>query len=330
MELNPGAVHRKPESTLLTDRAAKFLENGPADVVDLIGYICNLPAAPRIVAEHMAEAMFAGRTEFRRDDSGKWLLVAGTTAPMPSFEARVEMPSVEYPRSGGRSEKQKRSGVPKRSEIPAQPLKSMSWVVVDVETTGGSPPSDRITEIAAVVVRDGKIAEVFETLVNPMRPIPSFVSKLTRITWDMVKNAPTFDRVADDVLKALEGNVFVAHNAAFDWKFVSHEVTRATGSRLFGQRLCTVKLARGVLPGLPRRSLDHLANHYGVEINGRHRAGGDAIATAHCLIRLLRDAEDRGCSTWDDLEVLLRRRQPKKKKRRYSALPSPVTRDTTA
>lgn len=319
-------VHRKPEDTLLTERAAKFLENGPADVVDLIGYICNLPAAPRIVAEHMAEAMFAGRTEFRRDDSGRWLLVGGTTAPLPAFETRVEMPSVEYPRRSRRQGKQSRT----KNETPSTPLKSMSWVVVDVETTGGSPPSDRITEIAAVVVRDGRIAEVFESLINPMRPIPSFVSKLTNITWEMVKNAPTFDRVAPDVLKALEGNVFVAHNAAFDWKFVSHEVTRATGARLFGQRLCTVRLAKGVLPGLPRRSLDYLANHYGVEISGRHRAGGDAIATAHCLIRLLRDAEDRGCSTWDDLEVLLRGRPPKKKKRRYSALPSPVTRDTTA
>ena len=329
MDLNHRVVHRKPEDTVLTDRAAKFLEKGPADVVDLIGYICNLPAAPRIVAEHMAEAMFAGRTEFRRDVSGKWLLVGGTTASMPAFEARVEMQSVEYPRSGRRSGKEKRGTSQPKSEIP-QPLKSMSWVVVDVETTGGSPPSDRITEIAAVVVRDGRIAEVFETLVNPMRPIPSFVTKLTKITWDMVKNAPTFDRVAEELMKSLEGNVFVAHNAAFDWKFVSHEVTRATGSRLFGQRLCTVKLARGVLPGLPRRSLDHLANHYGVEINGRHRAGGDAIATAHCLIRLLKDAEDRGCTTWEDLEVLLRGRPPKKKKRRYSALPSPVTRDTTA
>lgn len=324
--MNRREVHRKPEDTLLTERAAKFLENGPADVVDLIGYICNLPAAPRIVAEHMAEAMFAGRTEFRRDESGKWLLVGGTTAALPAFEARVEMPSVEYPRRRGRQNKQTRA----KSEIPSTPLKSMSWVVVDVETTGGSPPSDRITEIAAVVVRDGKIAEVFESLINPMRPIPSFVSKLTNITWNMVKNAPTFDRVAPDVLKALEGNVFVAHNAAFDWKFVSHEVTRATGARLFGQRLCTVRLAKGVLPGLPRCSLDFLANHYGVEISGRHRAGGDAIATAHCLIRLLRDAEDRGCSTWDDLEVLLRGRPQKKKKRRYSALPSPVTRDTTA
>jgi DNA polymerase-3 subunit epsilon len=330
VDLSRREVHRQPENTILTDRAAKFLENGPADAVDLIGYICNLPAAPRIVAEHMAEAMFAGRTEFRRDDSGKWLFVSGTTASAPAFDARVEMPSVEYPRIGQPSGKRKRGGAKTASSTPQQPLESMSWVVVDVETTGGSPPSDRITEIAAVVVRDGKIAEVFETLVNPMRPIPSFVSRITNITWDMVKHAPTFDRVAEEVMKALEGNVFVAHNAAFDWKFVSHEVTRATGSRLFGQRLCTVKLAKGILPGLPRRSLDHLANHYGVEINGRHRAGGDAIATAHCLIRLLRDAEDKGCSTWEDLEVLLRGRPPKKKKRRYSALPSPVTRDTTA
>jgi len=323
-------VQTRPETTLLTDRAARFLEKGPADVVDLIGYICNLPAAPRIVAEHMAEAMFAGRTEFARDASGKWLLVGATTSSSSAFDATVEMPAVEYPKMTGRRGKARQTNDKRASKSPGQPLGSLSWVVVDVETTGGSPPSDRITEIAAVVVKDGKIAEVFESLVNPQRPIPSFVSKLTNITWDMVKDAPTFSGVADDVMKALEGNVFVAHNAAFDWKFVSHEVTRATGNRLVGQRLCTVRLARGLLPGLPRRSLDYLANHYGVEINGRHRAGGDAIATAHCLIRLLKDAEGRGCTTWEDLETLLRGRPAKKKRRRHSALPTSVSRDTTA
>ncbi len=330
MGLSRGGIQTRPENTLLADKAAKFLEQGPADVVDLIGYICNLPSAPRIVAEHMAEAIFAGRTDFGRDATGKWLLVAGTTSAAPTFEATVTMPAVEYPRPRGRqSGKSRRSGSG-RSLLPPQPLNAMSWVVVDVETTGGSPPSDRITEIAAVVVREGKIAEVFESLVNPQRPIPSFVSRLTNITWGMVKNAPTFARVAEDVMKALEGNVFVAHNAAFDWKFVSHEITRATGNRLVGQRLCTVKLARGLLPGLPRRSLDYLANYYGVEINGRHRAGGDAIATAHCLIRMLKDAERNGCNTWEDLETLLRGRPSRKKPRRYSALPTSVTKDTTA
>jgi DNA polymerase-3 subunit epsilon len=329
-------VQTRPENTLLTDRAAKYLESGPADVVDLIGYICNLPAAPRIVAEHMADAMFAGRTEFGRDASGKWQLMvmqpqAQGQKPQAmghQLAATSQQPNaaqVHYPRV---SRERRRAAIPKE---PSQSLKSVSWVVVDVETTGGRPPNDRITEIAAVVVRDGKIAEVFETLVNPERPIPKFVSQITNITWDMVKGAPKFSHVAASIMRALEGNVFVAHNAAFDWKFVTHEVSRATGNRLVGHQLCTVKLARCLLPNLTRRSLDYLANYYGVEIRGRHRAGGDAIATAHCLIRMLDDAEDRGCSTWEDLDLLLGRRTPKKKKRRrYSALPGPVTKDTTA
>jgi DNA polymerase III epsilon subunit family exonuclease len=180
-----------------------------------------------------------------------------------------------------------------------------------------------------VVVRGGEIVERFETLINPERPIPPFVSRLTRITWDMVRNKPTFAGIAPRVLDVLEGNVFVAHNATFDWNFVSDEVRKATGARLVGHRLCTVRLARQLLPHLQRRSLDFVANHYGVEIEGRHRAGGDAMATARCLIHLLDEAAERGCTTLHDLEVLMRKRKTKKKKRR-SALPSPITRDTTA
>jgi DNA polymerase-3 subunit epsilon len=207
----------------------------------------------------------------------------------------------------------------------------MSFVVVDTETTGGRHGgADRITEIAAVVVRSGEIVEVFETLINPRRSIPYFVSQLTNITWDMVKDAPTFDRVASDVMRVLEGNVFVAHNAMFDWRFVTSEVSRATGRRLGGRRLCTVKMARKVLPQLSRRSLDHISRYYGVENHARHRAGGDALATAKCLIRMVSDLADRGCATWGDLETLLRMPAVRRKKRRYSGLPTPVVRDTTA
>jgi DNA polymerase-3 subunit epsilon len=203
--------------------------------------------------------------------------------------------------------------------------------VVDTETTGGRAWSgDRITEIAAVVVRDGEIVELFETLVNPQRPIPYFITQLTNITWDMVKDAPTFDRVAPEVLRVLEGNVFVAHNAMFDWRFVTSEVSRSTGRKLEGRRLCTVKIARKVLPQLPRRSLDHVARYYGVEIQGRHRAAGDALATAKCLLRMLSDLGDRGCATWGDLETLLRAPAVQRKKRRAPGLPTPVLRDTTA
>jgi DNA polymerase-3 subunit epsilon len=191
--------------------------------------------------------------------------------------------------------------------------------------------NDRITEIACVVVRNGEIVELFETLVNPQRPIPAFVTRLTNITSAMVKDAPTFDRIAPDVMRILEGHVFVAHNATFDWRFVTWELSRCAGHKLRGRRLCTVKMARKVVPQLPRRSLDHLARYYGVEITNRHRAAGDALATARCLIRMLADLSDRGCATWDDLDVLMARPSGRKKKRRsLLAMPTSVTHDTTA
>ena len=308
MELTRG-VYSEPEDTLLTTRALDYLSKGPADVVDLIGHICSLPGAPRLVAEHMAHAMFAGRPQFVRNADGRWMLADLTVTPYTVTRER----SRPYGRTA------------------SEPLNELSYVVVDTETTGGrSLLGDRITEFAAVVVKGGEIVEVYETLVNPQRSIPPFVTQLTNITWNMVKNAPTFDRIAPDVIRVLEGNVFVAHNATFDWRFVTTEVSRSTGRQLRGRRLCTVKIARKVLPQLSRRSLDYVARYYGVEIHNRHRAAGDALATAKCLIRMMSDLSDRGCDTWGDLQTLLREPAVRRKKRRPSGLPTPVTRDTTA
>ncbi len=321
-------VYSEPEDTLLTSRALDYLAAGPADVVDLIGHICSLPRAPRIVAEHMAHAMFSGRREFVRNPDGRWML-SGLDRMSSSARAAVITRGLDsntsvvaeraYPRSRS------------KSAASLENLCDLSYVVVDTETTGGRHMgTDRITEIAAVVVRKGEIVEVYETLVNPERSIPYFVSQLTNITWDMVKDAPTFDRVVPEVMRVLEGNVFVAHNATFDWRFISSEISRATGTQLRGRKLCTVKMARKVLPQLSRRSLDYVARYYGVEIYNRHRAGGDALATAKCLIRMLSDLSDRGCATWGDLETLLRVPAGRRKKRRSSGLPTPVLKDTTA
>jgi DNA polymerase-3 subunit epsilon len=308
VELTRG-VYAELEDTLLTTRALDYLSAGPADVVALIGHVCSLPGAPRIVAEHMAHAMFAGRPQFVRHGDGRWMLAD----VLPKAYAATTRRSRAH--SHGADDQ----------------LNGLSYVVVDTETTGGASwLGDRITEIAAVVVRGGEIIEVFETLVNPRRSIPPFVTRLTNITWDMVKDAPTFDRVAPDVMRVLEGNVFVAHNAAFDWRFITNELSRSTGRQLNGRRLCTVKIARKVLPQLQRRSLDHVARYYGVEIQNRHRAAGDAIATAKCLIRMMSDLQDRGCATWSELQTLLRTPPGRRKKRRPSGLPTPVTRDTTA
>ncbi len=299
-------VRARAAESLLSTRALQFLAAGPADAVSLMEYVCQMPGAPLRVAEHMAVALFADRPDFARDSDGRWRLAAIASATDPD-RASVSPPS------------------------PA--LRSLSYVVIDVETTGTRAWSDdRVTEIAAIVVRDGIVTERFETLVNPERSIPPFITQLTRISWSMVKDKPTFREICEPLLRVMEGNIFVAHNADFDWRFVNAEVARATGQRLAGRRLCTVRLARRLLPQLRSRRLDSLCYHYGVEIapHERHRAGGDAVATAHILLRLLAAAHDRECHCWDDLQKLLAIRAGRGRRRRPPAMPRPVDKDTTA
>lgn len=202
-------------------------------------------------------------------------------------------------------------------------LRSLSYAVVDVETTGTRQyGGDRVMEVAVVHVRDGTAATAVEFLVNPQRAIAPWVTRLTGIRWEMVHEAPTFGDIADRIHEALDGRVFVAHNVRFDWRFLSMELRRATGRGLDGRRLCTVKLARKLLPHLRRRNLDTLAWHYEIPIIGRHRAGGDARATAQVLMRLLADARRQDVDTWDHLEATLKRPNPARVR---SALPQPVT-----
>ena len=316
----------RPAEQVLVSRARDFLTAGPADAVDLIAHVCQLPRPPRFVADHMAMALLAAWEEFAHDGEGRWSLVPGATdgSWMGGTPALSEVgvgsldPALQRP-------------LAIRTAPPVDRLADLSYVVVDVETTGGSSfGADRITEIAAVVVERGAIARVYETLVNPQRPIPPMVTRLTNITWDMVRHAPTFREIVPQVADAIRGHVFVAHNAGFDWRFVTNEIGRATGERLEGRRLCTVKMARKLLPQLHRRSLDYLARHYNIEITARHRAGGDAVATARVFLRMLREAEDRGCVTWTDLEALLREVPRGRRRRRRSAMPRFIDRDTTA
>ena len=206
---------------------------------------------------------------------------------------------------------------------PGDALRSLSYAVVDVETTGGRVHGgDRIMEVAVVHVTDGVATTAAEFLVNPQRPISPFVSRLTGIRWEMVHEAPTFGDIADRIAEALAGHVFVAQNVRFDWRFLGSELQRCVGRRLHGRKLCTVKLARRLLPHLRRRNLDALAWHYEVPIVGRHRAGGDARATAEVLIRMLADARRRDIDTWSELQALLRLPRPTPTR---SYLPQPVT-----
>ncbi|HZS46295.1 MAG TPA: exonuclease domain-containing protein [Blastocatellia bacterium] len=166
-------------------------------------------------------------------------------------------------------------------------VKDATYVVVDVETTGARPNSDRITEIAAYKISGGQIVGEINTLINPQRPISRYVVQLTGITDEMVRTAPLFSDVYEQVVDFFSDAVFVAHNAPFDWRFVNREIERVTGRGLANMRLCTVQMTRRIVPDLPNYKLHTVAEHFKIEIENRHRAGGDAFATAKIFMKLL-------------------------------------------
>jgi DNA polymerase III subunit epsilon len=201
-------------------------------------------------------------------------------------------------------------------------LRTLEYAIVDVETTGGSwAHGHRVTEIAAQRLRgDGTVLDEYRSLVNPERPIPSYISALTNITREMVADAPRFRDVAGEVGRVLRGAVFVAHNASFDWRFVSAELEHA-GAALTGRTLCTVRLARKLVPEVRSRSLDSLTYFFDIPVAQRHRAYGDVVATAEVFRRLLSRLDALEVTRWHELDELLRRRARRRKKQ---ASPQPM------
>ena len=158
-----------------------------------------------------------------------------------------------------------------------RPLLDAPLAIVDVETTGAHPAWDRVTEIAVVEVEGGEVVSEWSTLVNPGASIPPAIQALTGITNAMVAGAPAFEELAAELYERLDGRVFVAHNARFDYGFLRHEFERA-GLRFQARTLCTVKLSRRLYPEHARHSLDRLIERHHLQCSARHRALGDAQA----------------------------------------------------
>lgn len=154
------------------------------------------------------------------------------------------------------------------------------YAIVDIETTGGFSEAHRITEIAVMVHNGYEIVDEFQSLINPGRPIPGFIRGLTGIDDGMVKNAPAFSDISSILFELLKDKIFVAHNVNFDYNFLRQEFFRI--GKVFNRpRLCTVRLGRKIYPGLRSYSLGRICEHAGITIRDRHRAFGDAEATAH-------------------------------------------------
>lgn len=268
-----------PDSTLL-ERVLIQLRNGPRTPSTLCHEILGLFGAPAAICDRLAYALLGADPRVRLLEDGRWAM---------------------------------------RPEAQGSPLlDDCAFAVVDVETTGARAGSgDRITEVAVAVVHAGRREIVFESLVNPERPIPRAVCAITNITDEMVRHAPRFAELAERLLAVLAGRVFVAHNARFDWNFLSAELRRSRELTLDGTRLCTVRLARRLVRGVRSCGLDNLCRFFGFHNRARHRAGGDALVTAELLNRLLMLAREEGARTLQDLATIesKRARRPRRKRR---------------
>lgn len=251
----------------LVDRALSAMKEEPRTTTALAREVFGLLQAPPGLAARLVYELLGNDRRANVDAQGVWRLGDAVTRPS------------------------------------SRSLSELRYAVVDVETTGGAPGAGgRVIEIAIVDVANGQVMDEFVSLIDPGCGVPRFISRLTGITDPMLRGAPRFSELSDEIQRRLEGRVFVAHNATFDWRFVSEEMRRARAVAPTGPRLCTVHLARRTLPGLRRRGLDSVARYYDVAIEGRHRAGGDARATAEILIRLIADVQRRGIDEWGQLQ----------------------------
>ena len=174
-------------------------------------------------------------------------------------------------------------------------LEDAEFVVFDLETTGTKLPPARITEIGAYRVRNGRVLGKFHTLVNPEMAVPPFITRLTGIDDDMLRDAPLFADVAHELLEFIGDSILVAHNSGFDMRFLNYEIGRVFPDyRLANPCLCTVKLSRKLLPDIVNHKLKTVAEHYAIDLTNHHRAAADAHATAHIFVNLLTKLADQG------------------------------------
>ena len=177
------------------------------------------------------------------------------------------------------------------------------YVVFDLETTGFSPETNRIIEIGAVKVQNGKIVDKFSTFVNPQVPIPFRIEQLTSINDSMVIDAPVIADILPEFMKFCEGCVMVAHNADFDMSFIKKNCQRLDID-CKPTIVDTVALARVLLPNLNRFKLDTVAKALGVSLENHHRAVDDAGCTAEIFVKFIEMLRERGMSTLDEVNAM--------------------------
>ena len=195
-----------------------------------------------------------------------------------------------------------------------------TFVIFDIETTGLSKETESITEIGAVKVVDGKIIDRFSTFVNPERPIPAEITKLTGITNEMVADAPVITEILPKFLEFCQDAVLVAHNANFDTGFIRLNAERKCDIEVKNTVLDTLELSRALLPELKKHKLDIICEQLGVSLEGHHRAVNDAEATAEVFLKFIDMLVEKEIYKVDDINVFSSQTVNYKKLKAYHAI----------
>ena len=178
-----------------------------------------------------------------------------------------------------------------------------TYCVLDLETTGFSPLTEKITEIGIMKVKEGKVLDSFSVFVNPEKPIPQRVVEVTNITDDMVKDAETIDKVFPKMLEFIEGSVLVAHNADFDIGFLKHNA-KELGYEFDFTYVDTLSLSQAVFPDYKSYKLGRIAKNLGIKVDVAHRALDDVDTTVKVFNIMLQNLKERGAKTIDDMDIL--------------------------
>ncbi len=164
--------------------------------------------------------------------------------------------------------------------------KHSNYVVVDIETTGFSPTSNKIIEIAALKVENGQVVDTYETLINPGERVNYTITKLTGITNDMLRDKPTVDCVLDDFKNFVGDNIIVGHNVNFDINFLYDNLLREKNEYLTNNFVDTMYLGKKVIKDLPSYKLQNISEYLNVEYKNAHRAINDCLFTFECYEKM--------------------------------------------
>lgn len=173
-------------------------------------------------------------------------------------------------------------------------LESLTFCVIDLETTGGNHDNDQIIEIGMVKIEKLKITESKNILINPEKVIPDFIQKLTSIKQKDVKDCPTIEEVIDDVIDFIGGHIIIAHNTSFDVPFLNSVLRRLGHKELTNKVICTNVMTKHMIPEIMTSNLSYMSELFGIQHDNAHRAKDDAIAAAKLLLKYLEIFEAKG------------------------------------